>query len=405
MTPYAIADVFTTVALQGNPVAVFTNATDIPTALMQRIAREMNLSETVFVLPPESGGDVRVRIFTPVNELPFAGHPTLGTAIVLASTPTTSTPGQTPPSQGADPLGLHPIGEDRQNRTRHSGKGEGIEIEGEEAGSKAGDGAGEAGAGEGAGDGKASKAGEGVDAAWGGGGAGGGGAGGVGGSGWGGGGAGGGGAGGVGGSGWGGEVDWWGVGDAGEELVMETGMGKVPFRLYRVGGVVRGASMRQPLPVWEEYEGAEHLLRALGLEGSTVPVVAYRNGPRHVFVGVADEAALAAVRPDLRMLAEHEDMAANCFAPAGDVWRTRMFSPAYGVAEDAATGSAAGPLALHLARYGLAGYGDGITIRQGVEMGRPSTMYAKVTGSAEGIERIDVAGAAVVVARGTFLGL
>src|SRR5256885_10862059 len=85
MHEYVVADVFTDKALHGNPVAVYLDAADIPAERMQRIAREMNLSETVFVLPAESGGDVRVRIFTPVNELPFAGHPTLGTAIVLGS--------------------------------------------------------------------------------------------------------------------------------------------------------------------------------------------------------------------------------------------------------------------------------------------------------------------------------
>ena len=85
---YVGADVFTDIPLEGNPVAVFLNASGIPAEHMQRIAREMHLSETTFVLPAESGGDVRARIFTPVNELPFAGHPTLGTAIVLGeSTP------------------------------------------------------------------------------------------------------------------------------------------------------------------------------------------------------------------------------------------------------------------------------------------------------------------------------
>jgi PhzF family phenazine biosynthesis protein len=79
MHAYVVADVFTEEPLKGNPVAVFLDATGFSTERMQRIAREMNLSETVFVLPAERDGDVRVRIFTPVNELPFAGHPTLGT--------------------------------------------------------------------------------------------------------------------------------------------------------------------------------------------------------------------------------------------------------------------------------------------------------------------------------------
>ena len=69
-------DVFTDQIFGGNPLAVFTDARGISDARMQAVARELNLSETVFVLPPESGGTRRVRIFTPGAELPFAGHPT-----------------------------------------------------------------------------------------------------------------------------------------------------------------------------------------------------------------------------------------------------------------------------------------------------------------------------------------
>ena len=75
-------------------------------------------------------------------------------------------------------------------------------------------------------------------------------------------------------------------------------------------------------------------------------------------------------------MARFPDMAVNCFAGRAARWRTRMFSPAYGVVEDAATGSAAGPLAIHLARHGLAGWGQDIEIEQGVELGRPSLMRA-----------------------------
>src|SRR6478609_4534982 len=81
---YVVCDVFTDVPLTGNQLAVFTDARDLDSVTMQSLAREMNYSETVFVLPasnPEA--DVRIRIFTPSVELPFAGHPTLGTAFVL----------------------------------------------------------------------------------------------------------------------------------------------------------------------------------------------------------------------------------------------------------------------------------------------------------------------------------
>ena len=80
-----IVDVFTDKALTGNQLAVVLDGTDISPRLMQRIAREMNFSETTFVLPPDNPSHAaRVRIFTPATELPFAGHPTIGTAWVLA---------------------------------------------------------------------------------------------------------------------------------------------------------------------------------------------------------------------------------------------------------------------------------------------------------------------------------
>jgi PhzF family phenazine biosynthesis protein len=78
--PFLQVDVFTDKPYRGNPVAVVFDADDLDTDTMQRVARWTNLSETTFVLPPATdGADYRLRIFTPVTELPFAGHPTLGT--------------------------------------------------------------------------------------------------------------------------------------------------------------------------------------------------------------------------------------------------------------------------------------------------------------------------------------
>src|SRR5437870_787836 len=78
--PFSQVDVFTTTPYAGNPVAVVLDSAGLTTEQMQRFARWMNLSETTFVLPPtEPGADYQVRIFTPATELPFAGHPTLGT--------------------------------------------------------------------------------------------------------------------------------------------------------------------------------------------------------------------------------------------------------------------------------------------------------------------------------------
>jgi trans-2,3-dihydro-3-hydroxyanthranilate isomerase len=79
-----------------------------------------------------------------------------------------------------------------------------------------------------------------------------------------------------------------------------------------------------------------------------------------------------------------------------------MFAPGLGVAEDPATGSAAGPLALHLARHGRIGFGEPVVIRQGAEIARPSVLHACAEGSADATERVTVGGSAVVVARGQY---
>lgn len=80
---YVLIDVFTERSLTGNALAVFTDARGVDDETLQALARELALSETVFVLPPREGGHARLRIFTPRAELPFAGHPTLGAAMVL----------------------------------------------------------------------------------------------------------------------------------------------------------------------------------------------------------------------------------------------------------------------------------------------------------------------------------
>ena len=81
---YRVVDVFTTCSLEGNQLAVFPDASGIDGATMQKIARELNLGETVFIMPTtRQDCAVRVRIFTPGKEMMFAGHPTLGTSFVL----------------------------------------------------------------------------------------------------------------------------------------------------------------------------------------------------------------------------------------------------------------------------------------------------------------------------------
>src|SRR3984893_8486826 len=85
--PFVQVDVFTSVPLEGNQLAVFADGSSLSDAEMQGLAKEMNLSETTFILPGDAAREkergVRVRIFTVNEELPFAGHPTLGTAMVM----------------------------------------------------------------------------------------------------------------------------------------------------------------------------------------------------------------------------------------------------------------------------------------------------------------------------------
>src|SRR6516162_3795900 len=86
MFRYFVVDVFTKTPLEGNQLGVFPDASAYSAEQMQRLAREMNFSETIFVLPALGDGDARVRIFTPRRELPFAGHPVLGCAFVVGET-------------------------------------------------------------------------------------------------------------------------------------------------------------------------------------------------------------------------------------------------------------------------------------------------------------------------------
>ena len=126
-------------------------------------------------------------------------------------------------------------------------------------------------------------------------------------------------------------------------------------------------------------------------------------GLHHVYVTLQSKDAVAALEPDLQALARLPDvLGVNCFAGDGREWKTRMFAPGGGVPEDPATGSAAGPLACHLARHGRISFGEQIEISQGAEIKRPSTLYARVSGSGAQIEKVEVGGSAVVVARGEF---
>jgi trans-2,3-dihydro-3-hydroxyanthranilate isomerase len=188
------------------------------------------------------------------------------------------------------------------------------------------------------------------------------------------------------------------------ELRLEAGAGTIPVKVERdeTGRIVFGR-MEQPLPSVEPYEDEAELLEALGVERSALPIEVYDNGIQHVYVTLGSEEEVAALAPDLSRLAELSDVLGfNTIAGSGSKWKTRMFAPAGGVPEDPATGSAAGPLALHLARHGRIAFGDEIEISQGAEINRPSTLYARVDGSADKVERVEVSGSAVTVSRGEF---
>jgi trans-2,3-dihydro-3-hydroxyanthranilate isomerase len=274
--PYVVLDVFTDVPLEGNPLAVFTDADAIGDDLMQRTARELNLSETVFLLPGDRSAHARARIFTPATELPFAGHPVLGAAFVLGRLLGCST------------------------------------------------------------------------------------------------------------------------------VQLQTGAGLVAIALRREGGRIVYGEMEQPIPTWMQFDRVDELLAALGVARSGLPVEVYSNGPNHVYVELADEDAVAGLSPDLGALLALGQVGVSCFASAGARVKSRMFAPGLGVAEDPATGSAAGPLALHLARHGRIAFGQRIEISQGIEIARPSILHAVAEGSPQEVRRVVVGGAAVVVARGEF---
>jgi trans-2,3-dihydro-3-hydroxyanthranilate isomerase len=160
--------------------------------------------------------------------------------------------------------------------------------------------------------------------------------------------------------------------------------------------------MTQPVPTVAPYERADELRTALGVEASQLPVEVYDNGVRHAYVVLPSKEDVAGLRPDMNALMELDLVGALAAAGAGASWKMRMFSPLDGVGEDAATGSAAGPLACHLGRHGVVPWGEEIEIEQGTEIGRPSTLFARATGSGDRIESVEVGGSAVTVARGEF---
>ena len=187
-----------------------------------------------------------------------------------------------------------------------------------------------------------------------------------------------------------------------DEIRLETGAGIVPVQLEREGPRIVFGRMEQPLPTWTAFRDTAELFAALGVEGAE-----RRSRSTTTASATATCARLARGRwrrcgRTSRAWPRRRDRCVSCFAGDGSEWKTRMFAPNSGVDEDPATGSAAGPLAVHLARHGRIGFGDEIGIEQGAEIGRPSVLYARVDGAGDAVERVAVGGSAVVVARGEF---
>jgi len=288
---YRLVDVFTRERFGGNPLAVFPEADGVDPALMQRIARELNLSEATFVLAPTRPDcDFRVRIFTPRAEVPMAGHPTLGTAFVLA---------------------------------------------------------------EGAARGRA-------------------------------------------------------------RVVFEEGVGPVPVeQLETADG--RLWRMTQPAPRFgPRLADPARAAAALGLAEADLdpelPIEVVATGAPFLLVPVRDVDALGRARimagPAWEAVATEAGVGeVHVFARMGaGAARARTFAPAFGIAEDPATGSAVGPLGGYLLAHGALAPGEGSPARleviQGIEMGRPSLLFVEVEGSREAVGAVHVAGACVAVGGG-----
>jgi trans-2,3-dihydro-3-hydroxyanthranilate isomerase len=273
---YYHVDVFTTTPLEGNPLAVFPDATGLEAGTMQRIARELNLSETTFIIPQESSDRrTRVRIFNPASELLFAGVPTIGTAFVMRR------------------LGIVP---------RDSSL-----------------------------------------------------------------------------------------------FVLQENVGDVAVRVDDGEDPIIWLTT-PPIEKLEEYP-RERCAAMVGLEShhlvADVPCEVLSAGIPFIFVAVDRPATVDQARLDMAVfeqIVKHRSTP-TCvfvFAPTDTGAYSRMFGPQLGVAEDPATGSATGPLALFMIKYGLAQSGDGTRFvsEQGTQMGRRSFLYVHVHGEmgADGIE-------------------
>jgi phenazine biosynthesis protein PhzF family len=297
-TSFIIADVFTEKQFGGNQLAVFTDARGLDTETMQNIAREMNYAETTFLFPPESGGDYRVRIFTPELELPFAGHPLVGTGYVVVSERMKAWAGLT------------------------------------------------------------------------------------------------------------------------TTVTLEAGVGPITVEVNTQDERAGHTVMTQPLPIVKgTISDVSVLAKALSLDAAEIqstglPVEAIYNGITTIIVPLASLAAVKRIKPDAGALERiSKEMGAQTmltFAPeterASSTVHCRVFAPAAGVIEDAATGSANGPLGFYLVRHRVveAQAVTRVLSEQGFEMHRPSLLHIEVDvdPTSHEVKGVRVGGGVVISGRG-----
>jgi trans-2,3-dihydro-3-hydroxyanthranilate isomerase len=299
---FIIADVFTDRQFGGNQLAVFTDARGMDEATMQNIAREIGYSETTFLLPPREGGDFWVRIFTPERELPFAGHPCVGSGFVIVS--------------------------------------ENLKALKEPA----------------------------------------------------------------------------------TTVTLETGVGPILVEVTNNFGRPGHTRMSQPLPqVRARVTEVERLAAALGIEAGSISTMgllpeAIFNGIVALVVPVDSLATIERLQFDGSELRRFsKDVGADTVLifsmetvePSSTV-HCRVAAPAAGVIEDAATGSANGPLGFYLVRHGLVPVTPTVLIvsEQGYEMKRPSKLHIEVdvdSSSGNAVKAVRVGGCVVISGRGEIL--
>ena len=289
---YLHLDVFTSTPLEGNQLAVFPEPRGLTTDAMQAITREMNFSECTFIFPRQGPGDVRMRIFTPAEELPMAGHPVIGSTFALAL--------------------------------------EGAIARGREA------------------------------------------------------------------------------------FLFELGVGPTPVSMQWDDGSLAFAWMTQSLPdVRTSVEDRQVLAAALGVAavdlhpGLAAQVVSC--GLPYLIVPLVSRDAVDRVQVDRRTLqrglaaAGLEEVPVLVFTTEGaETTYSRMLAPGLGVAEDPATGSAAGPLGCYLLQHRVVAHDAAAAMLnlQGVAMKRPSRIHMSIDSEGERITRVRVGGQSVLVGRG-----